>query len=42
VHITYLKFLLVFVLVGNQSFCQKPIDTSEKIIIGRIKQYIRL
>ncbi len=41
-HITYLKFLLVFVLVGNQSFCQKPIDTSEKIIIGGIKQYIRL
>ena len=35
-------FLLFLLLNGHQSFAQKPIDTSEIITIGGIKQYIKI
>jgi len=37
-----LKFFLFFLLLSHQAFCQKPIDTSESIIINGIKQYIKV
>lgn len=37
-----LKLLLLFLLIGNQSFCQKPVDSEETVTIGGIQQYIRV
>lgn len=38
----YLNFFLLFLLVNTRLLCQQPIDTSEIITIGGIKQYIQL
>jgi pimeloyl-ACP methyl ester carboxylesterase len=37
-----MKYLLLLLLIGEQAFCQKSIDTSMSINVGGIKQYIRL
>ena len=37
-----MKYFLLFILLSNQSICQTPIDKTEIIIIGGIKQYIRI
>ncbi|HZI53206.1 MAG TPA: alpha/beta hydrolase, partial [Chitinophagaceae bacterium] len=37
-----MKYLLLLLLIGNQSFCQTPIEKNEVITIGGIKQYIRI
>src|SRR5688572_33382096 len=38
----YMRYFLLFILLRNQSFCQSPIDKTEIITIGGIKQYIRI
>ncbi|MFC0772530.1 alpha/beta fold hydrolase [Terrimonas alba] len=37
-----MRCFLLFILLSNQSFCQSPIDKTEIITIGGIKQYIRM
>lgn len=37
-----MRYLLFFILITNQSFCQRYIDTTEILKIGGIKQYIRI
>src|SRR5688572_12999178 len=37
-----MKYLLLLILISNQSFCQTPINKNDTIIIGGIKQYIRI
>jgi pimeloyl-ACP methyl ester carboxylesterase len=39
---TYLNFILLFILINSRSFCQKPIDTTEVITVGGIKQFIQI
>ena len=42
-HLLRRSYLILFVLlIGNSSFSQKPIDATEIISIGGIKQYIRI
>src|SRR5687768_6242970 len=36
------KYFLLFLLISNQSFSQKPIDINDTISIGGIRQYIRV
>ena len=38
----HLKFFLLFILLTDRSFCQKPIDTDQVVTIGGIKQFIRI
>ena len=35
-----LKFFLLFLLLNDYAFCQKPVDTTQVITIGGIRQYI--
>jgi pimeloyl-ACP methyl ester carboxylesterase len=35
-------FSLLFILINNGSFCQKPIQTNEIITIGGIQQYVQI
>jgi pimeloyl-ACP methyl ester carboxylesterase len=37
-----MKYLFLFLLISNQTFCQTPIEKNEIITIGGIKQYIRI
>ena len=37
-----MKYFLLFILLSNRSFCQTPIDKTEIITIGGIKQYVRI
>jgi pimeloyl-ACP methyl ester carboxylesterase len=37
-----MRYFLLFILLSNQSFCQIPIDKTEIITIGGIKQYVRI
>ncbi|HKZ66540.1 MAG TPA: alpha/beta hydrolase [Chitinophagaceae bacterium] len=37
-----MRYFLLFILLSNQSFCQTPIDKTEIITIGGIKQYVRI
>ncbi len=39
---SHLKLFLVLLLFGNTVFSQQRIDTSEAILIGGIKQYVRI
>jgi pimeloyl-ACP methyl ester carboxylesterase len=37
-----MRYFLILILISNQSFCQKPVERSDTIEIGGIKQYIRI
>ena len=38
----YMKYLLLLLLICNQSFCQTPIEKNDSILIGGIKQYVHI
>ena len=37
-----MKYFLLFLFISNQCFCQNPLDKTEIITIGGIKQYVRI
>jgi len=40
--IDYMRYLLLFLLIGNRSLSQRHIDRTEILRIGEIKQYVRI